>query len=101
MLLLIPLTLVVATSNAVTDIHIPEFIESYIETNTPLWCVTVALGIFLTVLAFLWAFSLNLYTLQDMTFRESRKVSKQLVLAHPGSCSGASQHGWRWARWWP
>lgn len=92
-LLLIPLTLVVATSNAVTDIHIPEFIESYIETNTPLWCVTVALGIFLTVLAFLWAFSLNLYTLQDMTFRESRKVSKQLVLAHPWFVL------WRFATW--
>lgn len=81
-LLVIPLTNVTLTSNAVRDIHIPEFISDYIQANGMLNIAYVVAILLLCYLAFVMAFSLHCYMLEGATFRQGAKGSKALLKGH-------------------
>jgi glycerophosphoryl diester phosphodiesterase len=78
-LLLIPFTNVAMVSSAISDIHIPEFITEYISADLTLNLVYWAVFLVLCYVAFHLAFSLHYFLLENMTFRNSRKASKELV----------------------
>jgi len=78
-LLLIPFTNVTLVSNAVTSIHLPEFIGDYIEANLPLAAAYAALFVFLCIVAFRLTFSLHAYLLRGGTFHEGAAESRHLL----------------------
>ncbi len=78
-LLIVPLTNIGLVSSAVQRIHVPEFIDSYIDDTPWLLVVSTVAFVALLVVAFRWLFSLHYFTLYGMTFKQARRSSLDLI----------------------
>ena len=64
--------------NLISSIAIPEFIMDFIFSNTTLFILYVILVIFLLALFLRWIYSLHYYFLEDCSFKEAMRRSKNL-----------------------
>lgn len=78
-LLLVPITNIALASSAISEIHLPEFIEDFIMNDTFLTCVLIALIVVLYIHAFNLAFSIHFFTLCDLPWMRARTASYNLL----------------------
>lgn len=77
-LFLIPFLNLGISSSFITTIKIPEFILDFIIKNRFLLSVFVLLLIVLILVLLRWIYSLNYFVLEDISFKEARKKSREL-----------------------
>ena len=78
-LFLIPFLNIGISTNVITSIKIPEFIMDYIQSNSTLTIVYIMVYLFLLSIMSKWLYSLNYMILENKSFKEARKSSKQLI----------------------
>ncbi|MCI8466022.1 MAG: glycerophosphodiester phosphodiesterase [Lachnospiraceae bacterium] len=77
-LLLLPFLNIGMASSVLTTISIPEFIQSFIESDVSLSLLFTAATLFLTALLIKWLYAFHYFTLEGCSFREARRKSKEL-----------------------
>ncbi len=77
-LFLIPFLSIGISSSFIATIKIPEFIYDFIVNNKVLLCLFIILYIFLVIVLLKWIYSLHYFVLEDLSFKEARKKSKNL-----------------------
>ncbi|MGL4606226.1 MAG: glycerophosphodiester phosphodiesterase family protein [Eubacteriaceae bacterium] len=78
-ILIIPLTNIVAVSGYVTSIEIPEFILDFISNNYVLLILFLMIMTGLVIFAFRWGLSFQVFTLEGGGFKEARIKSLKLM----------------------
>lgn len=78
-LFLIPFVNLGLSSNVITSIKIPEFIMDFIVSNKTLFILYIILYLFLISLISKWLYSLYYLIIENKSFKESRKASKELI----------------------
>ncbi len=81
-LFLIPFLNFGLASSFITIIKISEFIYDFIEQNTILFILMKLLTITLFIILLKWIYSLHYFVLEDVSFKEARKKSKNLGKKH-------------------
>ena len=77
-LFLIPFLNIGLSSSFIATIKIPEFILDFILNNKTLLSLFIVIVIFLIILLLRWIYSLHYFILEDVSFKEARKRSKEL-----------------------
>ena len=78
-LFLIPFLNIGISSNVITSIKLPEFIMDYINSNYILSIIYVLIYLLLLSIMSKWLYSLHYMILEDKSFKEARKSSKELI----------------------
>ncbi|MBR2248624.1 MAG: glycerophosphoryl diester phosphodiesterase membrane domain-containing protein [Bacilli bacterium] len=78
-LFLIPFLNIGISSNVITSIKLPEFIMDYINSNYTLSIIYVLVYLLLLSIMSKWLYSLHYMILEDKSFKEARKSSKDLI----------------------
>lgn len=78
-LFLIPFLNLGTGSSVVSTIKIPEFIMDYISQNTTLSILYLLLILLLGFIVGRWIYSMHYYFLEDKSFKEAKKCSKNLI----------------------
>ena len=78
-LFLIPFLNLGLGSNVITSIKIPEFIMDYIRSNGTLFALYIIIYLLLISLISKWLYSLHYMIIENKSFKESRKDSKNLI----------------------
>lgn len=81
-LFLIPLFNIGLTTSFLGSLVVPAFIMEYIEAHIPLALGMIAFVFLLFFLLLRWLYVLHYYVLEDCTFKEARKMSKNLGCHH-------------------
>ncbi len=78
-LFLMPFLNIGISSNVITSIKLPEFIMDYINSNYTLSIIYILVYLLLLSIMSKWLYSLNYMILEDKSFKEARKSSKELI----------------------
>ena len=78
-LFLIPFLNIGISSNVITSIKLPEFIMDYINSNYTFSIIYVLVYLLLLSIMSKWLYSLHYMILEDKSFKEARKSSKDLI----------------------
>ena len=77
-LFLIPFLNIGLSSSVITTIKIPEFILDFIMKNKLLLSLFLIAFLFLVIILLNWIYSLHYFILEDVSFKEAKKKSKEL-----------------------
>ena len=78
-LFLMPFLSIGVSTNVITSIKIPEFIMDFINSNSTLSIMYFIVYLLLLSLMLKWLYSLHYMVLENKSFKEARKNSKQLI----------------------
>ena len=78
-LFLMPFLNIGISSNVITSIKLPEFIMDYINSNYTLSIIYVLVYLLFLSIMSKWLYSLHYMVLEDKSFKEARKSSKELI----------------------
>ena len=78
-LFLMPFLSIGVSTNVITSIKIPEFIMDFINSNSTLSIMYFIVYLLLLSLMLKWLYSLHYMVLENKSFKEARKNSKELI----------------------
>ena len=78
-LFLIPFLNVGIESNVISSIKLPEFIMDYIYSDRLYFVIYIVVYIFLLSILSKWIYSLHYMVIEDKSYKEARKSSKELI----------------------